>query len=225
MVDALGLLQRLARERPLFHSEADFQHAIAWQIQLERPDAQIRLEYRPALAGRPHLDIWATAGNDRLAVELKYRTRAIDVELGGEAFSLSSHAAQDQGRYDFLKDIVRLERVASEIRSTRGIAVMLTNDSALWKASTGAAVDAAFRLEEGRLVQGHLDWGPATGPGTKKGRLEALSVVGPYTLAWGDYSVVPTARYGRFRFLLVDVRTETPARAGWPAALGMRASL
>jgi hypothetical protein len=29
--DIHGLVRRLALRRPLFHSEADFQHALAWQ--------------------------------------------------------------------------------------------------------------------------------------------------------------------------------------------------
>ena len=33
----------LARMRPLFHSEADFQHAFAWQLRSAHPDARIRL--------------------------------------------------------------------------------------------------------------------------------------------------------------------------------------
>ena len=36
----------LARVRPLFHSEADFQHALAWLIHQRHSDARIRLEYR-----------------------------------------------------------------------------------------------------------------------------------------------------------------------------------
>ena len=31
--DVLGVLPVLAAERPVFHSEADFQHALAWALQ------------------------------------------------------------------------------------------------------------------------------------------------------------------------------------------------
>jgi hypothetical protein len=47
-----GAMNRLALRRPVFHSEADFQHGLAWQIQLDHPDARVRLETRP-LEGRP----------------------------------------------------------------------------------------------------------------------------------------------------------------------------
>ena len=41
----------LARVRPLFHSEADFQHAFAWQLHSAHPDARIRLEIASATGG------------------------------------------------------------------------------------------------------------------------------------------------------------------------------
>jgi hypothetical protein len=206
MVDLPTLLEGLSKERPLFHSEADFQHALAWRIQVIRPNAHIRLEYRPAVAGRPHLDIWASTADENLAVEVKYKTRAIDCEVGGESYLLTSHSAQDQGRYDFWKDVGRLERVAREIPRTTGLALLLTNDSALWKISMKAnSVDAAFRLDEGRTLTGNLQWGAAAGASTKRGRETLLEIRGTYGLAWRDYSQVPSPRYKQFKYLLVTV--------------------
>lgn len=47
------LMSQLAGTRPIFHSEADFQHALAWEIQNQHPQAAVRLEYRPPfLTGR-----------------------------------------------------------------------------------------------------------------------------------------------------------------------------
>lgn len=45
--DVEQTMARLAARRPIFHSEADFQHAFAWQVQIDHPDARIRLETRP----------------------------------------------------------------------------------------------------------------------------------------------------------------------------------
>src|SRR5664280_2719473 len=41
----------LAVGRPVFHSEADIQHAFAWELQRTHPAARIRLETRPARSG------------------------------------------------------------------------------------------------------------------------------------------------------------------------------
>ncbi len=38
------LLDKLRLHRPVFHSEKDFQHSLAWLIHQQDPDAQIRLE-------------------------------------------------------------------------------------------------------------------------------------------------------------------------------------
>lgn len=53
-----------------FHSEADFQHSLAWHIQREHPDAAIRLETRPERGIR--LDVLVDHAGERTAVELKY---------------------------------------------------------------------------------------------------------------------------------------------------------
>lgn len=36
--DVLAVLQHLARERPVFHADADFQQALAWSIHTVRTD-------------------------------------------------------------------------------------------------------------------------------------------------------------------------------------------
>jgi hypothetical protein len=56
-----AVLAALANLRPIFHSEAEFQHAIAWEIHKRLPRASVRLE-RPVevshLNKRLHVDIW-----------------------------------------------------------------------------------------------------------------------------------------------------------------------
>ncbi len=118
-----GFLATLAAERPIFHSEADFQHAFAWLLHREYPELAVRLEV-PLRVGEKtiHVDLLA-AGVQTIAVELKYKTRAVGVDVAGEEFRVSSHAAQDLGRYDFIKDIERLELLAKARRCVVGYAV------------------------------------------------------------------------------------------------------
>jgi len=42
--DLLAELQGLAHCQPIFHSEADFQHALAWRLHELWPEARIRLD-------------------------------------------------------------------------------------------------------------------------------------------------------------------------------------
>ena len=73
-------MDELARVRPVFHSEADFQHAFAWQLHSIYPDARIRLETRPRPGVR--LDVLALIDDQRVAVELKYLLRDLSERLG-----------------------------------------------------------------------------------------------------------------------------------------------
>ena len=82
-VDLDEVVSRLGAKRPVFHSEADFQHALGWEIHSSYPGCAMRLEYRASRCqGRPHVDLWAS---DEVvtAVELKYKTRKAFFSQGG----------------------------------------------------------------------------------------------------------------------------------------------
>lgn len=207
MIDITDVLNQLASQRPIFHSEADFQHALAWQIQGHLSDAAIRLEFPTThLEKQRYLDIRIIFNNSNLlAIELKYKTRALAMQFEGEQFTLKNQSAQDIGRYDFLKDVQRLEQFLSNHKNGIGYAVFLTNDSAYWKpARNYRTVDQDFRLHDGRSVEGAMSWKGASA-GTMKNREEMISLKGKYQLRWEDYSKPSDQSYGRFRYLAVKV--------------------
>ena len=68
--------------RPIFHSEADFQFALAWQIKERMPDCEIRLEFPPFRRENMALDIWVPTM--KMAIELKYTTGGMNVLSGGD---------------------------------------------------------------------------------------------------------------------------------------------
>ena len=128
-VDILALMDALSKWRPIFHSEADFQHAFAWQLHKFVPGVNVRLEFKPLSEERIYLDIWIPT--HRIAIELKFLTRGLSVEWMGELFSLRNQGAQDIRRYDFLRDIQRLERVLTLPNpASEAYALCLTNDAA-----------------------------------------------------------------------------------------------
>jgi len=202
------MLDGLASVRPIFHSEADFQHALAWRIHELNPAAAIRLEYRPLPQRSMYVDIWVRSPDTSVAIELKYPCRKLDVEIDGEHFVLKDQAAQPHPRYDFVKDLTRLEDIVAQVPDTMGFAVMLTNDSSYWTPSgRESPVDAAFRLSEGRILGGSLRWAQHVGLGTARGREALLSLHGAYSLTWREYSMLLVDRpYNRFRLLVVPVR-------------------
>lgn len=207
MLDLHSLIGDMATRRPVFHSEADFQHAFAWELHLQFPEAHIRLE-RPveSTLGSLHIDVTAELDGRLHAFELKYKTRAMATRIRSESYALQDQGAQPIGRCDFLKDVARLEAIAQNREVLVACAILLTNDSAYW--AEPRSVDdtsAAFSLHDGRVLSGRLDWSPRASAGTKRGREGAINLSGRYVLLWRDYSEIDSKYYSRFRYLAVDL--------------------
>lgn len=194
------VLETLAKSRPIFHSEADFQHALAWQIQTMFPDASIRLEvpFRREKSSAQYVDLLVQHSGKRLAIELKYKTRSYRTKVNSESFDLQNHSAHDLGRYDFLADVQRLERFVREARADGGVAILLSNDHGYWSpASRSGTIDEQFRLTEGRQVSGTMRWLQHASEGTTKGRKDPITLSGTYECIWAEYSK-PQATPGAF---------------------------
>jgi hypothetical protein len=201
--DLLSTLPVLARDRPVFHSEADFQQALAWAVHTANPQLRVRLETRPQPRVRLDLLITDPADGHALAVELKYLTDNWEGEALGEQFGLLRQSAQDIRAYDCVKDIARVERLVANRYAQAGLVLVLTNDPAYWRAPDhGLITNAdAFRLHDGLTLAGSRAWGPRTGTGTMgNSRAEPIELTGTYALSWQDYSTLPGPR-GRFRYL------------------------
>lgn len=203
MIDIDDIIQKLAKERPIFFSEADFQHALAWIIHENYPDANIYPEF-PIQCDDVwfHVDIFVRINKISYVIELKYNTRKLLVPHINGDFLLKDQSAQDIGRYDFIKDIQRLEHIVYSHDKYIGYSIMLTNDSAYWKPSArNDTIDNDFRLDEGRNLYGYLDWGTSASDGTKKNREHSLCLTNAYITKWKEYSLVPAKINNKFRYL------------------------
>jgi hypothetical protein len=199
-------MEVLARTRPVFHSEADFQHALAVGMSERDPDYDVRLEYRPLREERLYLDLWVGSSEGTAAVELKYKTRSVALEWGDELFELAGHGAQPLGAYDFWKDVQRLETVVQARQGTVGYAVLLTNDSTYWSAPASRdTIGDAFSTHEGREASGHLQWASHAGAGTIRGREAPIPLQGAYRVSWSDYSRLGPEPGMSFRYVAVHV--------------------
>lgn len=215
LLDALpAIMSALAESRPVFHSEADFQHALAWEIHVRYPTARVRLETKPVR--RVHLRILVENDGEITAIELKYLTREWQGTVDGESFNLASHGAQDIRGYDCVKDVTRVETLVSSTERSSGLVIVLTNDSYYWRIPTpGRVTNAdAFRLHEGSVISGERLWGPMTG-GTRTKREDGLRVAGHYDCHWLDYSTIP-GRNGEFRYLAVPISATDVSAATVP---------
>lgn len=102
------LMISLSRRRPLFCSEADFQHELAYEIRRNDPQLNVRLEWPLAPPARGAIDL-VVMGETRFALELKYLSKSFSAMIDGEPVTLKQHDAHDQRRYDVCKDVVRME--------------------------------------------------------------------------------------------------------------------
>jgi hypothetical protein len=167
----------------------------------------VRLETRPFADESIYLDVFATVGSVRIAVELKYLVRALDVTVDGERFQLRDQGAQDVRRYDVVKDIARVERIVADAIADRGFVVVLTNDAGYWNQGTKVgSIDAAFRLHEGNRLAGTRAWATDAGAGTTQGRIEPIELVHEHVVGWRDFSQIDSGPAGRFRYLALQVR-------------------
>lgn len=201
-------IDNLALRRPVFHSEADFQHELAIELRGSVPECEIRLErpVRIETIGALNIDLVVRYRDSWYAIELKYLSRGLEATHSGEQFTLKEQGAQDIRRFDVIKDVWRLETVVAQGIAAEGYSITITNDSSFWREGMRPnTIDAAFRLHEGRTIQGDLAWAATAADGTTKGRNVPIQMSGSYELRWRDYSVIPETRNGLFRTLLVKV--------------------
>jgi len=207
VIDINKIINKLSNKRPVFHSEADFQHALAWEIHHKWPDCAMRLEFKPPnCSERMYTDIWAGDKDTVIAIELKYKTRGLDIEVLGEKFNLLDQSAQDLARYDYLKDIQRLEQIVLNNKAI-AYAIFLTNDSAYWKVPPNEqTIDADFRIHQSKNLSGNAQWGHKASIGTTRGREKPIQINGKYNFNWQKYSTPSTSTsYGTFKYLIVEV--------------------
>ena len=200
-------MREIAVSRPVFHSEADFQHTVAWHIHRRMPAASVTLE-RPYRTPDKvlHLDLLVRSRENSLAIELKYKTSKLHFDGPDDSYALRNHSAQDFGRYDYIKDIWRLEEITDAIPRCCGWAILLTNDSSYWHASRRTdTADASFRISEGMRIGGQPGWGAKASARTTRGRENAIALRGRYTSSWSDFSKVATYRNGTLRYLALEV--------------------
>ena len=209
MLNVEDVLNKLSKKRPVFHSEADFQHSLAWEIHEMHPDLNIRLEKREEINGEDlHLDIFIFRNSKVCALELKYKTKRLKVTISNEDYDLKDQGAQDLGRYYFCKDIEKLEKVLEKYPSGTGFAIFLTNDDLYWRMPPNPnTADEDFRIHEGRTIKGKLEWKEWASLGTIRGRESPIELAGEYEIHWKDYSDLKV-KNGKFRYLLVKIKRE-----------------
>jgi len=198
-------MNSLSKKRRIFHSEADFQFALAWEIK-EIYGWDIQLE-RFAMVDemRVSIDIVVIEENNKYPIELKYLKKPLPEEAKDDAVLaeyksfLRAGSVHSMDMYSCLSDIERIEKLymrGSEF--CKGYVIWLTNDSAFWEDS-GVRNDAfykAFHSPEDAEKTGVIDYFPRINPKTgeeywnlkMKEYKKAINLAGFYKIKWIEYS-------------------------------------
>jgi hypothetical protein len=200
----------------VFHSEADFQHSLAWEIHKKFDDVKVRLEKRIGSSDTPshseeiYVDIWVELNASRIPIELKYKTSEFSIKMDGEEIQLRSHAAHPPNRFDIVNDVERTESIVRSQGLERGYMVFLTNDPAYWKEPSQEIIDADFRLHD--EIGGRMTWSNDASLQTiSKKRDRPIELENHYPLNWKMYGYSEPEEMGEgnalFQYIVVEVNT------------------
>lgn len=87
-------IDSIKEKRKVFHSEADFQFALAWEIKRLYLEVDVRLEYAYKVEDKIyHIDILVMIEGKFIPIELKYKTLKKSLIVDDEEFTLRNHGA------------------------------------------------------------------------------------------------------------------------------------
>lgn len=203
------LLKNLAKRRPVFHFEADFQLTLAQYLRETYPHFQVYLEYPLNLPNGDHnCDIVLLQDNKfMMAIELKYLVKELKYENKGELFMLKEHGAQNFGRRDILRDVEHMEYFLEKNPKAQASVIVVTNQHIYWKGSRKGTADEEFDIRNGTIVTGKRDWKKGT-RNHKEG--SHVDISGKYRMKWRDYSQIDR-KFGLFLYLHIPVQPNASA--------------
>jgi hypothetical protein len=210
--DLINYMLEFANIRTVFHSEADFQ--LEFGMFLMKKGHSVRLEKgfkRIGIYPKIELDMEL---DGKTAIELKYKTSELNVQVEDEHIELKQHGAANLGRFDAIDDARRVKSlVDSEITQiSEGFTVFLTNDSDYWLNNAQRTMSKDFALiEKRRFTNGDkLDWysDSLNVNSVSKNRMDPFAPIDIQfndQIQWHDFSEIHKNKSGIFRFFVLDV--------------------
>lgn len=157
--------QFLETTKELLFNERDFQMHLATYLRQTGHYDDVDVEYYVPLSelddyvwnNELRIDVLTRKDEEFLPIELKYKTRSVwkqlprfGENLSSEVEVMKNQGAQDLGKYDFWKDVRRIELVRKRFKSIKnGLAVFLTNDPAYLKSGRDTSNHLKFSMTEG----------------------------------------------------------------------------
>jgi len=168
----------LAQANEIFFNEADFQQRLALYLEQTGQYKKIFLEYFVPNAhvlcpqnrwkNDMHIDIVVlTKKGEYVPIELKYKTKQVNTnfyvfdDTKNPPISPVKHiGANNEGCYDFWKDVCRIEILKSTYsKVVGGFAIFLTNDALYWNGPSTLNVQyAEFSMKNDPAPKGTSRW-------------------------------------------------------------------
>ena len=155
----------LASNEDLLFNERDLQMHLAAYLRQTGHYDDVDIEYYVPLAelegyiwkNELRIDLLVRKNNEFLPIELKFKTKAVQKPISrfGEKISsivdvMKNQGAQDLGKYDFWKDVRRLEIVKNRFGAIKnGLAVFVTNDPTYLQSGKETSNHIHFSMTEG----------------------------------------------------------------------------
>jgi hypothetical protein len=195
------VMSHLSARRSVFHSEADFQFALAWEIQSLYPTAAIYFEKPFAVPlgsqlAKVELDLFVVIGSTRIAIEMKYPKARWSGTVNGEDFNLSPTGQSDRQLRLFAEDLRRVEALVTQALADEGHAVLLTNSAQMWQVAPSTNNQYHdFTLPNGRRLPTQLVW--ASDPTSQY----TVNLNKTRLVSWHHFSTPPGTA---FNYLVLD---------------------
>lgn len=160
----------LDNNKELYFNERDFQMHLATYLHQTGHYEDVDVEYYVPQSelenyiwnNELRIDVLVSKGGEYLPIELKYKTKSVKKRIPrfGERLSLNvevmkNQGAQDLGKYDFWKDVRRIEIIKKRFKTVKnGLAIFMTNDPTY--------------LQNGRMSSNHVNFSMTEGTHNKE---------------------------------------------------------
>ena len=238
MIDMHDVMGKLSKKRKIFHSEADFQLALAREIESIYPSAKIVLEGQPLTfihdekgddnddnynsnKLKKAIDISFWLENRLYIIELKYMKATIEAEIDGKRFKLKYPDENQNCRDYFYRDILRIENAVNSHSIECGFAILLTNYQPFWdkdhklngykKPKLDWNKYPAFKVYDGATIPKKNEWHDSAKDLRKR---DSVEFGGEYPVHWADYSTIETqncishSENSVFKYLLIHIPSD-----------------
>lgn len=191
----------------VYHSEDHLKLALGAELAQMYGENLVRHEWKPS--PDVTVDIGVRREDVTIPIELKYKTDAAEIEdsVFEETFELKRHGAHDANHYLLFRDVRRIEQIVEE-QGRYGYVVLLTNDSNYWTVPSGSALYDEFRVHEGEIREGKLQWPEIKGWMKDDGLEEPIELAGEYMMEWTDFTYnddIDASGSPEFRYLVIRV--------------------